>query len=177
VKKTSVYLDDFHLSELRRLSEAEGRSQAQILRDAILLYVLRVSTRGNREFASAGVAEGPGGSIADIPEEEQLKGFGSDSYPETGAIIGLSLRCGMKKTSVYLDDIHVERLRRIAKRERRSQAEVLRDAILLYPERARLQGEDRNFGLAELTLADIVPGAPRPASEIPDDELLKGFGE
>ena len=87
MKKTSVYLDDFHLSELRRLSEGEGRSQAQILRDAILLYALRVSARGNREFVSAGAVEGPGGSIADIPEDEQLKGFGSDSYPGDRAMM------------------------------------------------------------------------------------------
>lgn len=74
MKKTSVYLADEHVERLRRVAEAEGRSQAEVLRDAILLYSSRKDPP--RTFRMAGVAEGPGGSIADIPEEELLKGFG-----------------------------------------------------------------------------------------------------
>jgi predicted transcriptional regulator len=79
MKKTSVYLDDEHVERLRRVAEAEGRSQAEVLRDAILMYADKVSANAKgppRTFRMAGVAEGPGGSIADIPEEELLKGFG-----------------------------------------------------------------------------------------------------
>ena len=74
MKKTSVYLDDEHVERLRRVAEAEGRSQAEVLRDAILMYTSE--KRPPRTFAMDGVACGPGGSIADIPEEELLKGFG-----------------------------------------------------------------------------------------------------
>ena len=74
MKKTSVYLDDEHAARLRRAAEAEGRSQAEIVRDAIILYTSRA--HGPRTFAMSGVAEGPGGSIADLSEEELLQGFG-----------------------------------------------------------------------------------------------------
>lgn len=74
MKKTSVYLDEEHAAELRRLAEAEGRPQAEILRDAILVYAAQA--RPKRTFKMAGAVKGPGGSIADIPEEELLKGFG-----------------------------------------------------------------------------------------------------
>lgn len=74
MRKTSVYLDEEHAAELRRLAEAEGRPQAEILRDAILVYAAQARPR--RIFAMDGVARGPGGSIADIPEEELLKGMG-----------------------------------------------------------------------------------------------------
>ena len=33
--------------------------------------------RGDRNFMLVGCADGPGGSVADIPEEELLEGFGS----------------------------------------------------------------------------------------------------
>jgi predicted transcriptional regulator len=42
----------------------------------------------------------------------------------------------VKKTSIYLDDSDVERLRRIAAEEGRSQAEIVRAALSAY-ERAR----------------------------------------
>lgn len=74
MKKTSVYLEETHVRQLRRLAEVEGRSQAEVLRDAIVLYARRLDHL--RDFACSGVAEGPGGSIADIPEEDLLRGFG-----------------------------------------------------------------------------------------------------
>ena len=76
MKKTSVYLSDEHVERLRRLAAEEGRSQAEILRDAILTYASKAARP--RRFAMDGVACGPGGSIADIPEEELLEGFGED---------------------------------------------------------------------------------------------------
>ena len=74
MKKTSVYLDDEHAERLRRVAEAEGRPQAEVLRDAILKYdspALRP-----RSFKMDGIASGPGGSIADLSEDELLQGFG-----------------------------------------------------------------------------------------------------
>ena len=74
MKKTSVYLEDEQVERLRQLAAREGRSQAEILRDAILTYAEQ--KKRLRKFALAGIADGPGGSVADIPEEELLKGFG-----------------------------------------------------------------------------------------------------
>ena len=77
----------------------------------------------------------------------------------------------MRKTSVYLDDDQAERLARLARQEGRSQAEILRAAVATYePPTSR----DREF--------EIAAGFPRvdvdarPISEIPDEELLEGFG-
>ena len=80
MKKTSVYLDDAHVAILKRAADAEGRSQAEILRDAISLYASRGS-QPPRKFSMAGIAPGIARrlgyrSIADIPEEELLEGFG-----------------------------------------------------------------------------------------------------
>ena len=101
MKKTSVYLDGEQAQRLKELAEAEGRPQAQVLREAIAQYTGAAAPRGDRDFQifrvadklaaappprgpeppdrdflCAAIAEGPGGSIADIPEEELLKGFG-----------------------------------------------------------------------------------------------------
>ncbi|MEA2641583.1 MAG: Ribbon-helix-helix protein copG family [Chloroflexota bacterium] len=75
MKKTSVYLDPEHLERLRWLAEREGRSQSDVLREAIMAYAARAGRE--RDFAMAGIGEGPGGSIADIPDEELLQGFGA----------------------------------------------------------------------------------------------------
>ncbi len=74
MKKTSVYLPEEHATQLRRTAEAEGRSQAEVLRDAIIEYADRHPPR--RKFAMAGIAESADGRVADLPEEELLKGFG-----------------------------------------------------------------------------------------------------
>jgi predicted transcriptional regulator len=76
MKKTSVYLDSEHERTLRWAAEAEGRPQAEVLREAIREHAERILRRRDRNFVMDGIAEGPGGSIADIPEEELLKGFG-----------------------------------------------------------------------------------------------------
>jgi predicted transcriptional regulator len=74
MKKTSVYLDEADIDRLRRLAEREGRSQAEIVRAALAAYESRRVP--DRNFALAGSWEGDGTSIADVPEEELLKGFG-----------------------------------------------------------------------------------------------------
>lgn len=77
----------------------------------------------------------------------------------------------MRKTSVYLDDAHVQRLARLSRQEGRSQADILREAIDAYePAPSR----DRDFALAEGFKR--VDCDPRPISRIADDELLQGFG-
>ena len=75
MQKTSVYLTDEEVARLARLADREGRSQAEIIRRAIRQY--EPDRPGDRGFALLQVADGPGGSIADVPEAELLDGFGS----------------------------------------------------------------------------------------------------
>jgi predicted transcriptional regulator len=78
----------------------------------------------------------------------------------------------MRKTSVYIDDKLAERLARLAREEGTSQAQVLREAVASYRPKQR---QDRDFALA--AGFERIDDDPRPISEIPDEELLKGFGE
>jgi hypothetical protein len=73
VKKTSVYLSEREVSRLAWLAEQEGVSQADVVRRAISAYEPEA---GDRDFRLLGSGTGPGGSVADIPEEELLVGFG-----------------------------------------------------------------------------------------------------
>jgi predicted DNA-binding protein len=77
----------------------------------------------------------------------------------------------MRKTSVYLSEHVSKRLLELARSEGRSQAEIIREAIVAY---VPIGAGDRDFALAE-GFARIDPD-PRPISAIPDDELLDGFG-
>jgi predicted DNA-binding protein len=78
---------------------------------------------------------------------------------------------GMRKTSVYLDDQQAEHLAALAREAGRPQAEILREAITAY----RLpSSRDRSFALAAGFRR--VDGDARPISEIPEQELLEGFG-
>lgn len=74
MRKTSVYLTLEETRGLAVLAEREGTSQAEIIRRAINAYARE---RRDRNFAVAGVAAGPGGSVADLPEGELLEGFGT----------------------------------------------------------------------------------------------------
>jgi len=77
----------------------------------------------------------------------------------------------VRKTSVYLDDRQAEHLAALAREAGRPQAEILREAITAY----RLpSSRDRSFALAAgfRRVDDDV----RPISEIPEQELLDGFG-
>jgi predicted transcriptional regulator len=77
----------------------------------------------------------------------------------------------MRKTSVYLDDQQAERLARLARQEGRSQAEILRAAIAAYEPPA---SQSRDFELAAGFAR--VDRDSRPVSQIPEEELLAGFG-
>ena len=74
MKKTSVYLDEGQVRTLQRLADVLGRSQAEILREALARYAETV--RPPRRFALAASARGSGASVADVAEEELLAGFG-----------------------------------------------------------------------------------------------------
>ena len=74
VKKTSVYLTEAEIDRLAWLAEREGTSQAEVIRKAIGAYL--PERLGDRSFLGAGSFDGPGGSIADVPEEDLLRGFG-----------------------------------------------------------------------------------------------------
>jgi Ribbon-helix-helix protein, copG family len=74
VRKTSVYLDEEQADRLARLAREEGRPQAEILREAVASY--RPRAPQDRNFVLAGSGHGNGSSIADVPDEELLEGFG-----------------------------------------------------------------------------------------------------
>ncbi len=78
----------------------------------------------------------------------------------------------MRKTSVYLDEELAERLARLARQEGRSQSDVLRAAIAAYEP---APSTDRDFALA--AGFPRIDDDPRPISQIPERELLEGFGE
>jgi predicted DNA-binding protein len=75
MNKTSVYLSPEETSRVAALAKREGTSHAEVIRRAIRLY--EPERRGDREFALAGAATGRGDSVADVPDEELLEGFGS----------------------------------------------------------------------------------------------------
>jgi hypothetical protein len=74
MRKTSVYLDADQAERLARLARQQGRSQAEILREAVASYEPKPSE--DRGFALSGSGQGDGSSVADLPEEELLEGFG-----------------------------------------------------------------------------------------------------
>jgi hypothetical protein len=74
LRKTSVHLDEEQAKRLARMAREEGCSQAKVLREAVATYQPKPSQ--NRNFALAGSGHGDGSSIADVPEEDLLKGFG-----------------------------------------------------------------------------------------------------
>ena len=77
----------------------------------------------------------------------------------------------MRKTSVYLTEQESRRLAELARSEGRPQAEIIREAITAYVPAGKGEGD---FELA--TGFSRVDDDPRPISEIPEDDLLKGFG-
>ena len=71
--KTSVYLDEDQAQRLARLAREEGRSQAEVLREAVATYTPKPPQ--DRNFELAGSGHGYGSAIADVPEEDMLEGF------------------------------------------------------------------------------------------------------
>lgn len=75
----------------------------------------------------------------------------------------------MKKTSVYLTEREVQRLKRLASEEGKSDSEIVRAAIGAYQPAIR---RPRRFALDGCV---DRPGVS--ASEVSEEEYLKGFGE
>lgn len=68
-----MYLHETDVQRLRRLADAEGRSQADIVRTAIAQYEAGATSR---LFALSASWAGDGTSVADLPEVALLEGFG-----------------------------------------------------------------------------------------------------
>lgn len=77
----------------------------------------------------------------------------------------------MRKTSLYLSDGDVVRLRRLSERLELSQAEVMRRALTQFE---AAESRDRQFALFELAGLSSEDG--RSIADIPDEELFEGFG-
>ena len=75
VKKTSVYLSDEDEARLQTLARRNGVTRAAVIRRALVLYESQEVS--DRNFAMVGMWEGDGTSIADVPDEELFKGFGT----------------------------------------------------------------------------------------------------
>jgi plasmid stability protein len=74
---------------------------------------------------------------------------------------------GMRKTTVYLPDDLKAALERLAAREQRSEAEIIREAL-------RSAVSNRGSPPPRIPLAQVGLGDPTIAERI--DELLEGFG-
>jgi hypothetical protein len=72
MRKTTIYLEDDMYRTLRRLADGSGRTQAQIIRDALLAY-----TRGERRRPRS-IGMGKGGPRLSERADELLSGFGED---------------------------------------------------------------------------------------------------
>lgn len=80
MRKTSIYLSDEQADRLARLAQAENRSRAEIIREAISSY--RPRPRQDRNFAVAGNFERippDSPSISEISKGNLLRGFGERS--------------------------------------------------------------------------------------------------
>lgn len=75
MRKTSVHLSEELAERLARIAREEGRSQADVLRAAIAQY--RPPRSRDRELSLYGCVRGSGSSIADVAEDDLLRGFGS----------------------------------------------------------------------------------------------------
>lgn len=83
----------------------------------------------------------------------------------------------MNKTSVYLSDEDRDRLNRLAEREGKSQAMVLREALAFYD----AHQPDRDFAIFDALVGrDLEPlpdfKTPQEFQDYIDDVLMKGFG-
>ena len=80
MRKTSVYLDDEQAARLARLARELGRSQAEVLREAIANWHYQPEPIRDRDFALAAgftrIDQDPL-PISQIPREELLEGFGT----------------------------------------------------------------------------------------------------
>src|SRR5688500_848668 len=96
MESLTIQLNEHQAASLRRVAEVQGRPEADVARDAIVRYSQQYDSPDEsresrletpeigahserprlRTFAMSGIVEGDGSSIADVPENELLKGFG-----------------------------------------------------------------------------------------------------
>ncbi len=69
MKRTTLYLDEAVDLELKRLAAREARSQADLMRDALSMYVESKQTEQRVRPKSLGVAANAGEPIANRDEE------------------------------------------------------------------------------------------------------------
>jgi len=70
--KTTIYLDEGLLRKVRRLADASGRSQAEIIREALVAYT------GGKRKRPRSIGVGRGGPDLSERAEALLEGFGED---------------------------------------------------------------------------------------------------
>ena len=96
MRKTSIYLDDEQAGRLARLARAEGRPQAEIVREAIACY--RPAPKRDRNFALAGPANWlvPGRNTpeASVVAMQKVEGFESLQPLFTNSLQNATLACG-----------------------------------------------------------------------------------
>jgi hypothetical protein len=71
------------------------------------------------------------------------------------------------KTTVYLDAEQYERIKEIARAEKRAPAELVREAVAEYAERKRARRRPRSIGAGHSGRSDVAERA---------EELLSGMG-
>ena len=76
----------------------------------------------------------------------------------------------MRKTSLYLTEEDQELLKHLADTTHSSQAQVLREALALYAVRTLSTSQ-------EFALFGVAEGPGDSVKDIPEGDLLKGFGE
>lgn len=74
MKKTSVYLQPELDRALSRVAQAEGRSKAELIREAV---AARVERSERPRIAAIGVGEGPGDVAGDVDAALDRTGFGT----------------------------------------------------------------------------------------------------
>jgi hypothetical protein len=74
MKQYTITLDDEQVERLKRMAETEMKSEDQLIADIIKRYA--VESGYERVFAIDGIVHGPGGSVAEIPDDELMTGFG-----------------------------------------------------------------------------------------------------
>lgn len=72
--KTSVYLTERERQRLTQLARSTGRSQSELIREAIAAH--DPTPLPDADFTLAAVVDGPEESVADLSERELLVGFG-----------------------------------------------------------------------------------------------------
>ena len=75
MKPYTIMLDDESIERLKRMAETEMKTEDQFVARLLEKYAIQ-SGHERPPFAMEGAGRGPGGSVADIPEDELLKGFG-----------------------------------------------------------------------------------------------------